>query len=101
VKKRIKQISDQPPVTLKQGGGKSTKKKNQNRKVETLFSTLTLRELTDTEKDRLKIKAKSLLKRMRSKAPEDRVKNELFLRQIIAYLSMEFDKVSLNFKVNF
>ena len=95
MKKKIKEISDQPPITLKQGGAGKSRKSKKNAKESSLFAELTVRELTQEEKDRLRLKSNGLIKRMRSKDPKDKRKNELLLRQIIAYLSLEFNKVAL------
>ena len=93
MRKKIKQISDQAPRTIRVGGGGVSSKKSSNQAEPSLFSELTIRALTDEEKTKLRTKTKNLLKKLRSKAPNDKRENELLLRQIIAYLSLEFRKV--------
>ena len=93
MKKKIKKITDQPPATIRLGRNTGKSKKSESLKDASLFSELTLRELSDEEKEKVRIKTKSLLKRLRSKAPQDKRQNELLLRQIIAYLALEFQKV--------
>ena len=93
MKKTIKEISSTPPSGLRVGGGKSTTK-TESFKDTCLFNDLTLKELTEEEKKKLKLKGKGLLKRLRSKNPKEKRQNELLLRQIIAYLSLEFGKVT-------
>ena len=96
MRKKIKQISDHPPVTIRVGGGGVSKKRT--RQIEpSLFSELTLRALTEEEKEKLRFKTKGLLRRLRSLKPQDKRENEFLLRQIIAYMSLEFRKVSAYF----
>ena len=92
MRKCIKQISDQPPVNLRVGGSGASSGKTPAQKDSSLFRELTLRHLSDEDKDKLRAKAAKLVRRMRAKDPEAKRQNELLLRQVIAYLALEFGK---------
>ena len=67
--------------------------KKPTKREKSLFSKLTKQKLNDEEKKNLKIKSLKMHKRLRSRVPKDKLKNELLLRQIISYLTIEFEKV--------
>lgn len=75
-----------------------TKKRSHFRgNANSLFAALTMKPPNEHEKKRLKTKSELLVRRLKSKASSDERKNELLLRQIIAYLALEFKQVQLEF----
>ena len=99
IKKVIKKISDSPPETLISGKTSTVKKKLPKKK--TLFEKITEMPVTEEDKDRVKKLSKTIIKRLNSREPTDRRKNELLLKQIVLYLAAEYNTVTIYNKLNF
>ena len=95
MKKVIKKISDSPPETLISGTTSIVKKKLPKKK--SLFEKITEMPVTEEDKNRIKKLSKTIIKRLNSREPSDRRKNELLLKQIVLYLAAEYNTVNIYF----